>query len=352
MKRLAIYFGSAVVGLLAVVFVSAAILGTSERPAPPITAGVTQLSLAAPHRDVPLPVTLWYPTPSRNEPTLLGQNALFYGAYAQIDAVPAPSALPVVLLSHGSGGNAVRLGWLATDLANKGFIVAAVDHPGTRSRDSDPFQTIKIWERPDDLSLVLDMLDQTPPVGLEVDMGRVGIIGFSLGGQTALAMSGVQYEKDAFIRYCAANAGQHDCGWMQAAGVDFAQIDQTRYEADHSDPRIGATVAVDPAGGRAVAESSTLTTKSLVINLGAAGSIPEAMRADDLAAAWGTEYMTVPDSWHFSFLADCSQLGRIMMWVAGEDAICSDVNGRDRRSVHRELNAAIGDFFTGAIGAP
>jgi predicted dienelactone hydrolase len=349
MKRFLIWSLATIACLCVFVVVLGAVLDTSTRPVPEATPGYTTFNLQTTHRDVPLPVTIWYPTATQAAPTLLGQNALFHGHYAQVDAAPLNGPLPVVLLSHGSGGNAVRLGWLASQLAMLGFVVASVDHPGTTSGDSDPFQTIKIWEQPADLSAVLDTLAENAPLELEPDMSLVAVLGFSLGGQTALALSGVRYSKDKFIAYCDANADLYDCGWMQAAGVDFTQIDQAAYEAAHFDPRIKVSVAVDPEGGRAITDTASLLTNSMLINLGASGSIPEAMRADDLAAASGTAYLTVPNSTDFSFLAECSTLGEIVMWIAGEEPICTDVNGCDRSSVHSELVGEIGGFLVGAL---
>lgn len=136
---------------------------------------------------------------------------------------------------------------------------------------------------------------------------------------------------------------------MQNAGVDCSQIDAERYEMAHTDPRITVTVAIDPAGGRAIENLTALKTRALIINLGNSTGIPDAMRADDLAAGSRAEYVTVDDSWHFSFLAECSALGRIVMWAAGEDLICSDVNGRDLGAVHDKLSQVIGNFLADAL---
>src|SRR3954470_16793271 len=37
---------------------------------------------------------------------------------------------PIVMLSHGTGGTAMHLDWLARELAGRGFIVVGVDHHG------------------------------------------------------------------------------------------------------------------------------------------------------------------------------------------------------------------------------
>lgn len=304
--------------------------------------------LEAAHRDAPLEAHFWYPTEQTGEAELIGQNALFYGFYALREATPAPGLLPVVLLSHGSGGNAVGLGWLASELARQGFIVAAVNHPGTTSGDSDPFQTVKIWERPADLSAILDRLTEQAPMGMLPDLARVGTVGFSLGGHTSLAISGAQVSKQAFIDYCAENEGLIDCGWMQSAGVDFTTIDQSRYEARLADPRVGVTVAIDPALPRAMTQESleTIAHPVMIVNLGEVSEVPAAMRADDIAALIpGADYVALPQSWHFSFLQECSGLGRLIIGLSAEENICSDQGLRDRAVLHDELSVAIGAFL-------
>ena len=87
--------------------------------------------------------------------------------------------------------------------------------------------TIEIWKRPADLSDVTSA-------------------GFSLGGHSALALAGARVSKDANIEYNDAHIGMLDCGWMTRGGVDFNDIDSLRYEASFQDPRITASIAIDP----------------------------------------------------------------------------------------------------------
>lgn len=341
-----------VVVLVVVFFGAVAALKTKVRPAPEVLPGLTTTQIDVPHRDVPLDVTVWYPAEPGGAPELIGQNALFYGHYVLRDAAPKSGGHPVVVLSHGSGGNAQQLGWLAGDLARRGMIVIGTDHPGTRSRDSDPHRTVHIWERPDDLTALLDWIAAEPPVGLTADMAQVGVLGFSLGGHSALALAGLRVSKDLFIDYCEANAGKIDCGWMQAAGVDFTAIDRDQYEASHADPRVKAVVAVDPALPQAVPEGGAgeITARTLIFNLGEVETVPPAMRADGVAGQIaGASFDAVPGAYHFSFLAECSAMGRIVIGLAGDDNICSDKGMRDRAVIHQELRAQIGDFLADAL---
>lgn len=185
-------------------------------------------------------------------------------------------------------------------------------------------------------------------------MNRVLVLDFSLGGATAMLTSGARLSKAAFIDYCARNTGHDDCGWLAAGGVEFAAIDGAAYERDNRDPRVGVTVAVDPALSQAMTDESlsVLTTDTLVINLGVTGAIPEAMKAADMAARVpGAEYRTVEGAAHFSFLATCSTFGVFMIGVAGDDNICSDRGLRDRDDVHAELATLIGDFLESRLAA-
>ena len=97
---------------------------------------------------------------------------------------------PVVLLSHGTGGSARSLAWLAEALVDAGWAVLAVDHHGnTATQDYQPAAFVRAWERPLDLSRALD---QALSLDLGLDPSRVVACGFSIGGYTAAALCGVR----------------------------------------------------------------------------------------------------------------------------------------------------------------
>ncbi|CUH75416.1 alpha/beta hydrolase family protein [Tropicibacter naphthalenivorans] len=327
-------------GLLAFVFFA------SARPfdPPAQVPGYRSLTLEVAHRDVPLPVHVWYPAET-GTPELIGQNALFYGHHVRPDA-PLPDTAPVVVFSHGSGGNAVQMGWLLADLANAGFVVVAPNHPGTTSRDSIPARTVMVWERTDDMTALLDWLDNGGLEGFR-GTGTTLSAGFSLGGYTALALGGLRVSKARFIDYCDRNRGLVDCGWMQDAGVDFSTIDAARYDADRSDARITGVMALDPALPQAATPDSiaAFDTPAMVLNLGVPGAIPDAMRADTLAQALpGASYTAIPGAAHFSALPACSLMGKVVIGIAGDDNICSDRGLRDRRVIHSEILSTLRPF--------
>jgi predicted dienelactone hydrolase len=348
-------------GLLAIAvliggaLVAATFLDTTIRPPTFDPPGYLVTTITSPDREKPVTLHVWYPTDSTAASDVIGQNGLFYGSHMRRDAPPKPGRMPVVVLSHGSGGNAERLGWLAGYLAHRGMIVVAPDHPGTTSGDSDPVQTPLIWQRTDDLTAALDLMQNAPPGGLQPDMTRVGVLGFSLGGYTALGLAGVRVTKAAFIDHCSGAPDAVDCAWMVAAGVDFTAIDAARYDASHADARVTAAVAIDPALVNAVVSEGLtgISVPFLLINLGDVGAIPGGSDAADIAKVLpDATYQTVPGAAHFSFLSECSVLGKIVIGVAGEDNICSDWGLRDRAIIQDELRSSIGGFLAGQFGLP
>lgn len=120
---------------------AASLLDTTERPPSFEPPGYHVAKMQVPGRETDVWLHLWYPTESDAATVLAGQNGLFYGEHVHPDAAPVSGPLPVVVLSHGCGGTGEWLGWLAGYLASQGMIVAAPDHPGTTSGDSDPFKT-------------------------------------------------------------------------------------------------------------------------------------------------------------------------------------------------------------------
>ena len=310
--------------------------------------GYQTTTLQVPHRDMFLNLFIWYPTDDDRPTELIGQNALFYGRHVRPNARPKSGTHPVVVFSHGSGGNALQVGWLAEALAEKGYVVLATNHPGTTSRDSLPERTVMIWERAKDLSEILNWAENPRIEGLSLDTANISVAGFSLGGHSALAISGLQVSKGKFIEYCDRNPEIWDCGWLSRGGVDFSEINADLYDARYLDSRVSATIAIDPAlAPAAIIESALgISHPVMVINFEPNEGIPEALDAAQITEVMpNARYKAIPQSWHFSFLPECSLLGKIVIGLGGEENICSDWKLRDRSDVHQALINQIVPFL-------
>jgi len=281
----------------------------------------------------------------------LGKNAVFKGFPVRKDATPKSGSFPVVVLAHGSGGNGANLAWIAAQLADQGMIVLAANHIGTTSGDSSPTETLKTWLRPMDQTALLDFAQTSLPLRMKPDLTRVGSIGFSLGGYTAIASAGARISKSAFEKYCATKtsfADKPDCGWFEKNNVDLSSIDQPRFERSNRDPRITTVVAIDPAVAQAYQPQSlrALTTPVQIINLGAPQTIPAGVDGTGLHAHLpNAELIHIKGSSHFSFLGECTKKGWWIITAMGDDPICTDEGPRKRADIHVELVEKITQFL-------
>ena len=299
------------------------------------------------HRQQPLPIHIWYPANDGGVKSMLGKNAVFKGVEVQRGAPPKMGAHPLILLSHGSGGNAANLGWIAAKLADEGAIVVSTNHPGTTSRDSFPRETIKIWQRTKDFTAILDFMQNDKTLGLTVDGSKIGAVGFSLGGYTVLGLAGARVIKQKFIDYCNQFSGLLDCAWIQK-GVDLNDIDADKFEQSNIDPRIAAVVAVDPALAQAYQLESLrkIAKPVLLINLGEANTVPAGINGRNIIKHLpNATYRTVKGATHFSFLGECSPRGMEIIKSEGDEPICSEVSNRSRGELHKEIGSLIVEYM-------
>ncbi len=163
-----------------------------------------------------LVTTIWYPADSAavETPHWVGpaDSPLFAVGSAALDAKLAHGKFPLVVLSHGTGGSALMLGWLATKLAAHGYIVAAVNHPGNNALEPyTPSGFSLWWERARDLSEVIDKMLADPEFGTHIDSGRIGAAGFSPGGYTMIEIAGGITDRTAFRKFCQSAAADGIC---------------------------------------------------------------------------------------------------------------------------------------------
>ncbi len=106
--------------------------------------------------DRPLELVVWYPSTTIAPPQLIADSPVFSGDLAVRDAPPTAGTYPLVVFSHGFRGNWGNQSWLASALAHQGYIVAAVNHPGTTTRDRNPEAAAQLWRRPIDLQRAIN----------------------------------------------------------------------------------------------------------------------------------------------------------------------------------------------------
>jgi predicted dienelactone hydrolase len=146
-----------------------------------------------------LSVVVWYPAGPGTavQPIVVGppQTPYFVEGEGAKDAPLAsgPARLPLIVISHGTGGTAMDLAWLCAGLAARGYVVAAVNHPGNNALQAPTVAGNTVWwMRADDLSRVIDGVSASR-FGPRIDAARIGAAGVSLGGYTVLVLAGARF---------------------------------------------------------------------------------------------------------------------------------------------------------------
>jgi predicted dienelactone hydrolase len=284
---------------------------------------------------------IWYP--SNTEPA-----AHPLETFSQEVAVNAPIAgygLPLILISHGTGGSLASHYDTANALARAGFVVIAVTHTGDNFRDTSYVGNRQdLIDHPRQAKVALDWMLSSWDGHGSLNPRRVGMFGFSLGGfSTAVLVGGVP-KLSRMAQLCTSIPTAPECAFIKNAQGD--QLDPNPPEPVWThDARIKAAVIAAPAAGYLFAPGS-LQSVSAPIQLWRAGNdthAPDAWNGafirDDLKVH--PDSHTVDGAEHFVFLAPCSEA-----LAEAAPQICHDTGGFDRAAFHRAFNRSVVDFFT------
>jgi predicted dienelactone hydrolase/intracellular septation protein A len=287
----------------------------------------------------PLELDIWYPSdaPATSRPL---------GLFQQVVAADAPisgSQLPLIVISHGTGGAAETHYDTALALAEAGFIAVAVTHTGDNWRDrAVSFTARNFIERPRHIKLTIDYMLTAWSGGEHVAAARIGAFGHSAGGFTVLVAIGGNPELARLDAYCRDHPD--DWGCQRARALARGPTGNPPAPAWAHDERIKAAVVAAPAAGHAFTAIG-LAPVAAPVQLWEAEDdriTPNRWSAENVKANLPSppELHLVPSADHFAFIAPCSTA-----LAERVPDICQDPPGFDRTAFHRDFNAAVVGFF-------
>jgi predicted dienelactone hydrolase len=175
-----------------------------------------------------------------NDPKRPNTPFQFNGRAAR-DAIPADGArYPLVIVSHGYPGSRLQMSYLTENLASKGYVVVAIDHPESTRADKAGFASTLLNRRLDDL-FILDTVAAWSRKGSGnflsgvVDADNTALVGYSMGGYGALNTVGAGVSAVA-------------AAYVPGGKLAVNQQGNADYES-RRDARIKAVVAFAPWGG-------------------------------------------------------------------------------------------------------
>ena len=174
-----------------------------------------------------------------NDPARPNTPFQFNGRAAR-DATPSTGRYPLVIVSHGYPGSRLQMSYLTENLASKGYVVVAIDHPESTRADKAGFASTLLNRRMDDL-FVLDSVAAWAKPGSGnflagvADAGNTALIGYSMGAYGALNTVGAGVSAAA-------------AAYVPGGKLTVNQQGNASYESRRDD-RIKAVVAFAPWGG-------------------------------------------------------------------------------------------------------
>ncbi len=307
----------------------------------------------------PLRWSAWYPAAEgavETEITVPPGRALYSLGLLGVDAPlsETQARYPVVMLSHGTGGSASGLGWLAAALAAEGFVVLGVDHHGNTATEAyRPEGFLCWWERARDLTVLLDLLSVDGLFAQRLNLSDVAAAGFSLGGYTALALAGAITQTDrvmAFVRQYPFASGPKEMPDVASriepllASSPVFRASWERQSLDYRDERLAAVVAIAPAPPVRGFTEVSLRGIDLPVTLLCGEADREAPY--DLCAAWLQERLPNSrlqslgvDVGHYTLLPEGTETARRSnpdLWVDAQGVVRAEVH---RKAVEMTLAA-------------
>lgn len=227
-----------------------------------------------------------------------------------------PDEIPVVVISHGLGDKRNSYDYLAQFLAERGYAVASLDHPGSNSAQiaqllsgltPELIDDREFVNRPADISALLDEIERLaewrPDLRDRLNTNNVGVIGQSFGGYTALALAGATYDPETLTAAC---KPQPD--YLNPSLLLQCQASKVATESPQlRDERVQAIIAVNPVGGSIFGQDgfSHVVTPTLIVAATAdtvAPALPEQIEPFTWLQTPDRYLVLASDTTHFSVI--------------------------------------------------
>jgi predicted dienelactone hydrolase len=297
-------------------------------------AGVRFFDVPAAEARKTLAGAAWYPCGAPQEATSADGRTII----GTKDCPLVGTKRPLVVISHG------REGWFgghhatAAALADAGFIVAAISHPGDNASDKGRVDDLSVLvDRPADIKRLIDFMLGVWPDAPKIDRERIGLFGFSMGGYTGMVVIGAEPDFRKGVPGCEGN-NFRACEQLRNNELPTGPLTH--------DPRVKAAVIVDPSPSIFFPADSL---KAVKVPIQLWSSDPK-LSPSHVSGCCGLglrsrlpsspDFHLASNAIHFSFLPPCSAAE-----MQQSPRICVDAPGFDRVAFHRDFGSAVLSFF-------
>jgi predicted dienelactone hydrolase len=308
----------------------------------PQKTGIATVRFYDESRSRPLITEVWYPIEESTPAEAI--EGLWVRCPEARDAPLKTGAAkyPLIVMSHGNGSDRTTNAWLAEILAANGYIVASMDHYGNTWNNKIAECFIKIWERPIDVSFVVDKLLQDEKFGPRINNQKIGFIGYSLGGLTGVWIAGGQinnFDKPV-IQTIPADQIPETVNEDVLNSIDFSPSRES-----YRDARISAVFLMAPALGYLFDLNSLQSISVPVYIVASEGDLitPLESSAHILANTIKKAAFTlIPGSAsHYVYLNEVSKGGKLLL----DKRLAHDAPDVNRARIHEDIGHSAVKFF-------
>jgi predicted dienelactone hydrolase len=278
-----------------------------------------------------------YPTAAAAKSATIGR----VDTVAAEDAAPVLGQFPLLIFSHGMSSLPEMYVWLFEGLVRRGFVVAGVAHPRDNYNDkSGSFGDAELVERTRHVTALIDGMLGDSLLASRIDASKIGIVGHSAGGYTALLSVGGRPDFTQF-------RGSR-CRRGPSQPPDGPRFKHDPAATPVADPRIRAAAAMAPGFG-CLFDRDGVSTIHVPVRFYQADD-DEVLQSGFNATAFAAlftppaEVVRFANAGHFVFLNTCPF---IMSLVARD--ICRDPSPTNRDAVHQKLVDDLAQFFAQAL---
>ena len=160
---------------------------------------------------------------------------------------------PVIIVSHGLNSQPKDFADVAQHLASYGYIVALPQHPGSDNAQLEAmlngdsqnlYELEEFINRPLDVTYLIDELEKLNATEFDgrLNLDRVGVLGHSFGGYTAIALAGATFDWENVQNYCQRDVWEPNLSML----LQCRTLDLPRQNYNFRDERVKAVGVMNP----------------------------------------------------------------------------------------------------------
>ncbi len=220
-------------------------------------------------------------------------------------------------------------------------------HPENNYKDNSAQGTVRNYiNRPLHIQSSLDALLSTPAFSASIDPTKIAVIGYSVGGYTAITIAGGVANTANIIELCKSNLRLNEpfCGLVKDNQLKPVKIQ------NQPDPRVKAIVLLAPLGMLFNSEDAlvNVTIPTLLLRAEKDNELTEPYHSELIASHFKNQklltYQTIENAGHYSFITPFPDNMKNNLGVVAQDPV-----GFDRNAFHVSLGEEISSYLLNVL---